>query len=171
MAACWPARPSGSRLDRRVVWGHSHAVEPVVDLAPGAEHEPLALTLAKAVGEAVRAPSRRKNFEQLRGTVGLVIDDSASALTLRYDFGRLVIHEGLVGVPTVTVRGTRDSIQALTRLPLARGGVLWVGGRDARAALRRLASAWAGRRLKIYGLVSHPRFVLRFLATLSPPSL
>ncbi len=108
-----------------MVRGHSHAVEPVVDLAPGAEHEPLALTLAEAVEQAVRSSSRRKDFEQLRGTVGLVIDDSASALTLRYDFGRLTIHEGLVGVPTVTVRGTRDNIQALTRLPLVRGGALW----------------------------------------------
>jgi hypothetical protein len=141
-------------------------VDPVVDLAPGAEHEPLARTLADAVEAAVRVPARRRDFERLRGTVGIVLDDSASALTLRFDFGRLTIHEGLVGVPTVTVRGGRDDIVALTQLPLLRRG----STPGSRAELRRLAAAWAGRRLKIYGLVSHPRFVLRFLATLSPPA-
>ncbi|HMR80377.1 MAG TPA: hypothetical protein PKD61_34955 [Polyangiaceae bacterium] len=145
-------------------------MDPVVDLAPGAEHEPLARTLADAVEAAVRVPERRRDFERLRGTVGIVLDDTASALTLRFDFGRLTIHEGLVGVPTVTVRGDRDNIQALTRLSLFGKKATPNTRGERRAQLRRIAAAWAGRRLKIYGLLSHPRFVLRFLAALSPPA-
>lgn len=135
-----------------------------MDLAPGAEHEPFAQVLATAVVASVRRAKRRQDFEGLRGTVGLVMDDTASALTLRFDFGRLTIHEGLVGIPTVTLRGSRDDIESLTRLGLATRG-------SGPAAVRRLLAALAGRRLKIYGLVSHPRFVLRLLRALSPPDV
>jgi hypothetical protein len=84
-------------------------VKPVVDLAPGAEHDPLAQMFAELVRENVRDDRSRRNFDRLRASVGVVADDSGSALTLRFDFGRLTVHEGLVGIPTVIRARPRTS--------------------------------------------------------------
>lgn len=145
----------------------SDAVEPIVDLAPGAEHEPLAVTLAEAVRDGLGDPERRRAFERLRGAVGVVIDDAATALTLRFDFGRLTVHEGLVGVPTVTLRGPRAELEGLTRLVLVPSGVPDVTSRGGWRGLRRVARVLWARKLVIYGLFAHPRFVLRLLHVLS----
>lgn len=142
------------------------AVEPIVDLAPGAEHEPLAVTLAESVRDGLGDPERRRAFERLRGAVGVVIDDAATALTMRFDFGRLTVHEGLVGVPTVTLRGPRAALEGLTRLELVPSGLPDVKSTGWRGLSRVARVLWA-RKLVIYGLFAHPRFVLRLLHVLS----
>jgi hypothetical protein len=143
-------------------------VDLVVDLAPGAEHEPLAQLFAEVARDSVRDERTRREFERLRGAVGVVADDSGSALTLRFDFGRLTIHEGLVGIPTVTIRGTTDDLEALLDLPLSgrRAFGLLRGGED-RRAVSVVVSALGRRRLKIYGLVLHAPLVIRVLRVLS----
>jgi len=77
----------------------------------------------------------------------------------------LTIHEGLVGVPTVTIRGQTQDIEALTELTVA--GVGWTRLKGAGRAGLSVASALRGRRLKVYGLVAHPRLVLRLLRVLA----
>lgn len=143
-------------------------VEPVVDLAPGAESDPLARLFADLVREGVRDARARRDFERLRGAIGVVADDTDSALTLRFDFGRLTVHEGLVGVPTVTIRGSTEDIRALADLPASDWRVVpALASRGGRQALLTVARALRGRRLKIYGLVLHARLVLRLLRVLS----
>jgi hypothetical protein len=144
--------------------GYGRGVDPFVDLAPGADHDPLAQRLAGWVRAGLERDARRRDFEKLRGTVGMVVDDAGTALTLRFDFGRLTIHEGLIGVPTVTIRGAETDILGLAALPLG------VGARevlDGRRAVASVLAALRARRLKIYGLLGHPRFVVRFLRVLS----
>ncbi len=97
----------------------------------------------------------------------MVVDDTATALTLRFDFGRLTVHEGLVGDPTVTLRGQRADLEGLTRLAVVSDGLGQVRDRAGREALSNLLGALRSRRLVIYGLLSHPRFVLRLLHVLS----
>lgn len=138
-------------------------VEPVVDLAPGADHDPLARQLAERIRASIAREGLRREFDRMRGAVGIVADDADTALTLRFDFGRLTIHEGLVGVPTVTIRGITRGLDALSELPAmpARGVV--ASGRSLAQVLAQLRSG----KLKIYGLVSHPRLVVRLLRLLS----
>jgi hypothetical protein len=143
-------------------------VEPVVDLAPGAEQDPLAQMFAELVRESVRDERSRRQFDRLRASVGVVADDSGSALTLRFDFGRLTVHEGLVGIPTVTIRGMTSDIEALADLPL-RGSLPALVDRGGRQALFAVFGALRTRRLKIYGLVPHARLVLRLLRVLCRP--
>lgn len=140
-------------------------MHPVVDLAPGADHDPLARHLAERVRQSLEHAPERREFEKMRGSVGIVVDDADTALTLRFDFGRLTIHEGLVGVPTVTLRGQTCDIEALTQLPIAAEG--WTRLAEAGRAGLSVAAALRARRLKIYGLVTHPRLVLRLLRVLA----
>jgi hypothetical protein len=143
---------------------YGRGVEPLVDLAPGADHDPFARRIAEWVTGGLEREDRRRDFDKLRGSVGVVVDDAGTALTLRFDFGRLTIHEGLIGVPTVTIRGSEKDISGLAELGFGRGvaGVL-----RQRHAAKDVVLALRARRLKIYGLSSHPRFVMRLLAVLS----
>jgi len=139
----------------------------VIDLAPGAEHVPLARELVLAVQTNVaRDRARRADFEKLRGAVALVADDSATSLTLRFDFGRLVVHTGVIGVPDVTIRGATRTLEALGNV--RRPGL----GAAATRALRSWVTASDPDRdapggLQIYGRATHPFLVRRFFSVVS----
>jgi hypothetical protein len=143
---------------------------PVIDLAPGAEAQPLARELFELVRSNVtRDSKKREAFERLRGAVAIVADDFGTALTLRFDFGRLVVHEGLIGVPDVTIRGSTKLLGCLGDLrsrtfPGLAAGILREG--VTRATFDDAILEDAGD-LKIYGLVAHPVFVHRLLRVLS----
>ena len=144
-------------------------MEPVVDLAPGAEHDPLATRFAVIVRGNLKNAWQEREFLRLRGSAVIFADDAGTALTLRFDFGRLTIHEGVDGVPDVTIRGPIADIEALTQLPVHGLSRLpsVLGDRDGRAAIGSVAQALRSRSLKIYGLIFHARFVMRLLRVLS----
>lgn len=139
----------------------------MVDLAPGAEHDPLARLFVELIRGASERDRQRADLTRMRGAVGVVADDAGTALTLRFDFGRVTVHEGLVGVPTITIRGASDDIAALAELPFGALGLPDATSSVGRGVLRQLVGALGRRRLKIYGLVAHPRLVLRLLRVLS----
>ncbi|WP_437762613.1 hypothetical protein WMF27_45395 [Sorangium sp. So ce281] len=146
-------------------------MEPIVDLAPGAEENPLAAYLGHLIREHLaRDPKRASDFRALRGSVLVVAQDADTSMTMRFDHGRLTIHDGAIGIPSVTFCGDES---ALRRLPdvafhrwprLPKLGVLH---RRQSGPLRDLARLVARGELKIYGLVAHPRLLLRLLRLLS----
>jgi len=98
---------------------------PLISLAPGAENNAFATMLADLVRQNLESkPHKVKDFAALargRGaTIALVADDAEVALTLEFRDGRLVLHDGIKGVPDVAVRGSADSIMALSNVPLTR---------------------------------------------------
>jgi hypothetical protein len=126
----------------------------LIDIAPGAESSPLAASLAELVRRNIaRDKAARAEFDRLRGAVAIVADDEGAALTLRFDFGRLVVHTGVVGVPDLTLRGPIDA--------LARLGELRAGGLVGFVRASDLGT------LKLYGLRTHPLMVRRLLRVLS----
>jgi hypothetical protein len=137
-------------------------VDPILDLAPGADENPLATELAERI-RAHLDTSRRKlaDFRAMRGTFLVVAEDTGEALTLRFDHGRLTIHDGAIGVPAVTLCAPRE---VLLRVPNAS---LWRLLRRPTAAWRNLVAPVAKGELKIYGLVTSPRVVASFLRLLS----
>lgn len=145
-------------------------MEPVIDLGPGAERNPLALRLAELIRNSVQRARQRRRFSALSGSAAVVTDDANQALTLRFDFGRLTVHEGIVGIPDVTLRGDAADIERLSDLPFRTPLELPVprlGNRAERRALALALAVLAGRRIKIYGLLLHARFVLGLLKVLS----
>jgi hypothetical protein len=135
---------------------------PLIDVAPGGESQPLARELAELVrANVARNPGKRAEFDRLRGAVAIVADDRPTALTLRFDFGRLVIHAGLVGVPDVTIRGSTPALETLGNLRRKRILGLTVGFADD------AMGNGVPRRLKIYGLLTHPLLVRGLLTVLS----
>ena len=148
-------------------------MEPIIDLAPGAEDNPLAVELADQVRRSV-VGSRKKNhdFRSLRGSVLVVAQDTQSVLTMRFDHGRLTIHEGAVGIPSVTLCGDERVLRDLTRLKLSswlRLPRVFPRTRDAgtNVTLWDFARAMTGEKLTVYGLLAHPRLVLSLLRVIS----
>jgi hypothetical protein len=148
-------------------------VDPLIDLAPGADDNALAVELAARVRENLASrPEKASDFRALRGSVLVVLQDEGEALTLRFDHGRLTIHEGHVGIPVVTFCGDAADLRRLSDFPITRWFRLPVAlpfGRteSSRETFRHLVSHLAAGNLKVYGLLSHPRLVTRFLRIVS----
>jgi hypothetical protein len=148
-------------------------MDPLVDLATGAEDDPLALEIAGRIRQnLVEKPEKLADFLALRGTVFVVMQDVGESITLRFDHGRLTIHEGQVGVPTVTFCGDLADLWRLPELPLTRWGRLPIGlpfaaRGGSREAYKQVSQAFSSGRLQVYGLYAHPRMVVRLLRIIS----
>lgn len=148
-------------------------MEPIIDLAPGAEDNPLAVELVEQVRRNVGGSSKKNHdFRTLRGSVLIVAQDTQSVLTMRFDHGRLTVHEGAVGIPSVTLCGDEQVLRDLTRLKLS----TWLrfpkvisrtSGSGKGTGLWDLARAMTEQRLTVYGLFTHPRLVLCLLRVVS----
>ncbi len=143
-------------------------MDPLIDLAPGAENNPLAARLAEQIRQSVADhPAVARSFSALKGTILLVPFDTGDAVTLRFDLGRLVIHDGNVGIPSVTFGGPSHALAKLDRLEVPRLRDV-PRSRLAASSVRDALRLFASGEVKIYGLWVHPRTVYRFLRLVSP---
>ena len=144
-------------------------MEPTIDLAPSAERNPLATRISTILRDNLREPTVGKVLRRIYGTVCVVADDLDVAVTLRFDYGRVTVHDDIVGVPDITLRGDSRTLTALRELPQGRGifrGLLNSAASD-RNPLRRTVSAWRSGGLKVYGLLQHPRLVRNLFKVLA----
>jgi hypothetical protein len=143
-----------------------------VRLAPDALENGLASMLADLVRQNLEAkPQKRRDFVALVGSVAIVADDADVSLTLCFERGgKLTIHDGIVGVPDVTIRGTSEVIMALSNLPLAtRLGLPIPSPRDVEAVrtVRTVAAAVRAGKLHVYGMAFHPVMVMKLTRIMS----
>lgn len=136
-----------------------------IAFSPGAEDNPLAAWASGRIRHNVRARlAARADFDAMRASVALVAPDRQLQATLRFDHGYLTAHDGIVGIPDVTLCADDAELRALADLPFWRG-LPDLRGRGWREVLAEVVSG----EVKIYGLVSRPRLVLRLLRILAPP--
>ena len=136
-----------------------------IAFSPGAEDNPLADWACGRIRHNVRAhTAARSDFAAMRAAVALVAPDLQQQATLRFDHGYLTAHDGMVGIPDVTLCADDGDLRALADLPFWRG-IPDLRGPGWREAFRELVSG----EVKIYGLLTRPRLVLRLLRILAPP--
>ena len=144
-----------------------------ISLARGAEHNAFATMLADLVRQNLESkPHKKKDFAALaRGkgaTIALVADDAEVALTLEFKGGALVVHDGIRGVPDVTVRGSADSIMALSNVPLTRPLALPIPtDRSALDVLLAMVKATRTGELKVLGMFGNFRVLSRLTRVMS----
>jgi len=128
-----------------------------VELAPGADNSAFAEMLADLVRQNIESkPHKKRDFDALDGTVALVADDADVAITLEFRLGRLVVHDGIFGMPDVTVRGSSDAIMTLSNMPLTRPLALPIPtDRSSLHALRSVIRATRTGELKMFGVFGH----------------
>lgn len=164
------------------------APPPSIELAPGAEENGLAVMLADLVRQNLEAkPHKRSDFDALDGAVSIVADDADVALTLCFERGgvrdgagggasgggggtRLTIHDGIFGIPDVTIRGSSDTILALSNMPLmTKLGLPIPDPRDKEAVktVRSLIDAMRAGQFHVYGMMLHMPLVMRLTRVMS----
>lgn len=141
-------------------------MDPLVRLAPGADENGLANMLAGLLRQNMEGrPRKQADFATLHGTVAIVAEDADVALTLRFELGeRLTIHDGIVGIPDVTIRGPSEAIIALSNMPMATPLGLPIPNprdRESVGAVRTVLSALSRKRLHLYGAAFHLPLVLK----------
>ena len=118
-------------------------------------------------------------LEALVGDAGAYVDSVTGwffeprSLTLRFDLGRLTIHDGAVGVPSLTMCGDLEALRRLADVPLTRWLRLpgtGVFSRRDPGSFRDLLGQYFSGNLKVYGLAAHPRTFVRLLRIFSSRS-
>jgi len=146
-------------------------MQPSISLAPGAENNGFATMLADLVRQNLEAkPHKRADFDALSATVAIVADDADVALTLAFAHGSLVVHDGIVDVPEVTIRGTADVIMAMSNVPLTRRLALPfpdLRDRQEVAIIREIVAAMRAGTFHAYGLATHLPTMLRLTRVMS----
>ena len=141
-----------------------------IELAPDARENGLATMLAELVRQNLEAkPHKKADFAALDGKAAIVAEDAEVALTLEFRRGgSLTIHDGIAGVPDVTIRGPSDVIMALSNMPLAtRLGLPLPRDREERSTLRLVASAIGAGKFHVYGMPFHPGLVMKLTRVMS----
>lgn len=103
-----------------------------IDLDSGAEANGFAVMLADLLRQNLEVkPHKQKDFKTMSANIAIVVEDAEVALTLCFDRGRLVIKDGVSGIPDATIRGDADSVIAMSNVPLSRRfGLPWANPRD-----------------------------------------
>lgn len=144
-----------------------------IRLADGAESNAFAQMLADLLRQNLDSkPHKKKDFFRLaegRGKrIAIVADDADVALTLDFNHGRLVVHDGIKGVPDVAVRGTSDAIMTMSNIPLTRPlGLPIPMDRSSLDVLREMARASAAGEVQIHGIVGNVRTLSRLTRVMS----
>jgi hypothetical protein len=142
-----------------------------IELAPGADDNGLAVMLADLVRQNIEAkPHKGEDFRSLRGSVAIVAEDADVALTMRFDGGKMTIHDGIVGIPDVTIRGSSDTILALSNMPLSTPLALPLPDprdREAMKIVRGVVDAVRARKFHVYGAPFHLPLLLRLTRVMS----
>ncbi len=144
---------------------------PSIDLAPGAESNGMAGMLADLVRQNLeQKPHKVADLNALDGVVAIVAEDAEVSLTMRFERGRLTIHDGIVGIPDVTIRGDSESVLTLSNLPLTRWGGMPMavpGQTEGWSVLKKLGSQLLHGKLRIHGAVAHLPLMLRLARVMS----
>lgn len=118
-------------------------------LAPGAAENGLAVMMATMMSQNLEDhPDRLDAFDRLVGRVSIIAEDADVALTMELLGGRVIVHDGIVGIPDLTIRGSSDLIADMSRME---NGPL--GLPDPRGEVNKaMFAALRERRLRVYGL-------------------
>lgn len=146
-----------------------HVSPDVVVLAPGAENNGFASMLAELLRQNFEAkPHKLKDLRALRGSVALVADDAEVAVTLEFLGDRLMVHNGIRNVPDVTMRGSADTLMAMSNMPVRYG--LPIPRRDEPEEMALVSDIFAQMRsgaFKSHGSMFKPAFLLRLTRVMS----
>jgi hypothetical protein len=90
-----------------------------VEYAQGEEASPFAQMLGGLIEANVeRRPEKRADFDSLRARVGVFVTDIEEGVTLDFQGGRLVVHNGLQADRDLTIRADADTVMQLSNVKI-----------------------------------------------------
>lgn len=137
--------------------------EPEITVDKSAEENGLANMVAELLKANVASSGYKKRvFSRMKGAVGLLATDAEVQVTLTFDRGRCVIHDGLLPGTAITVSADSDSIIELSNVRVV-GGLPWLFDTAGRSVVGKAL----GRVIRIHGLLRHPVTLTRLGIVLS----
>jgi hypothetical protein len=136
-----------------------------IEMGKGAENNGLASMVAGLILQNLKdRPGKRDDFARLRGRVSIVAEDAGVAMTLEFAGNMLTVHDGIVGVPDVTVRAQSDDIVQMSLLELTPRLAL----PDPRGpTTRQIVQKSRSGRVRVFGALLHVPMLLRLTRLLS----
>ena len=96
-------------------------------------------------------PEKKKDFDSLAARVGIFVTDIDEGVTLDFQKGHLVVHNGLAPKRDITIRGEADTVMNLSNLRIGLFGMPVYYDEVGRGVASRLLQ----RRLRIDGLLGN----------------
>ena len=125
-----------------------------VKLVDYADAEPSAFaTMLGGLIEAnvLASPSKRQDFDALTARVGIWVTDIDEGVTLAFDAGRLIVHNGLEPRRRITIRAEAETVMNLSNLKIGLFGLpIYYDGVGRGVALKLVQG-----KLKIEGLIAN----------------
>lgn len=133
-------------------------------LAPGAGDNGFAAMLAMLLRQNLDDhEDKRVVFGRMVGRVALVATDTDQCITLLFEAGRLTIHDGIVGIPDVTVRAASDAHMKMSLVELTARGLPDPKGEVAREVFK----ASLDGTVVVYGALSNLPLLARLTRVMS----
>jgi len=126
--------------------------DPTIKVDRSAQENGLALMLADLLSQNIEQhPAKIKHFRRLNGNVCITAKDAEVTLTMVFDRGNCVVHDGILGKPKLSIETDSEAVLGLSTVPL-RVGLPDIFNKQGRAMLGQILSG----KIKIKGLLFHP---------------
>lgn len=139
--------------------------EPSLRIAEGSENNGLVAMLHQLLSQNLADhPHKKRDLFRLLGRVAIVVEDAGVCLTLHFLPGVLTFHDGIVGIPDVTIRAGSSDIMQMSLIELVpRVGVPDLRKENARAVIEAQRSG----QVKMVGTLGNMPMVLRLTRLMS----
>jgi hypothetical protein len=128
----------------------------VVTLDAQAADNGLAMMLQGLLAENLAASdAKRRDFESMSSTFGIVAPDAEVTVTLEFGRGRCTIYDGLRHEPDLVITADSGKIPELSLIPF-RYGVPWIVDESGQKQVKQLLVALVKREIRIDGFVRIP---------------
>lgn len=139
------------RVSRRGL-GIPKADKSLVEYADGDDASAFAMMLGGLIeANVIGRPEKRKDFDELKARVGIVVEDIEESVTLDFQGGRLLVSNGLKRDRKLTIRTEADTVMMLSNLAIGPFGMpVYIDSVGRQVVMRLL-----GGRLQIDGMLSN----------------
>lgn len=135
-----------------------------VVLGAGAEDNGLANMVAGLIEQNLADhPDKRKDFDRMLGRVAIIAEDVGVSLTLVFQLGQLVVLDGVVGIPDLTVRAGSEEVVQMSLIELGPLGLPNPRGPE----FRKVVNASRRGHIKLFGALTRPTLALRLTRLMS----
>ena len=134
-----------------------------IAIDPSAEDNGLANMLATIMRQNLEDhPQRARLLEHLEGRLAIFAEDAEVSITWVFGHGQATVHDGIIGIPDLTIRGGFEPIGDMSRMESFHSRLLQHVPDPRGPVNRSMWKALRGGQLRVFGLPRGLRLLLAF---------
>jgi hypothetical protein len=134
-----------------------------INFAPGIEDGGMATMMADIIkGNLKEKPDRENDFNAINGNIYLMAEDAEVEMTMAFNNGNMVVHNGKVGNPKLCIVTDSNTLLDLAKINIKFGMPYYFD-----AAGREVVKKLLTRKLKISGMFTHLIMLTHFTKLMS----